>query len=132
MEQLPNTKLETTSAIRLNNYNKNIMFTLKDYTGLYVGIKTDYAQLGIYDNTKNTLFKITDNKKLYNLLTGNNLSIIALAGSIASGGYSLEDVIEFYKICELLNMKFYDNLEEQDNKDLYKIITKEIKRNNKQ
>lgn len=120
------TQIEVKSAIRLNNYKNNILFYLKDFKGLYVGIKEDYDNKGTYNNSHNTLKKITDNEKLYNLLSG-EYSHIALAGFIASGEYSLEDITEFYSIAGKLNIKYYDFMSEKDSKRLYKIINKEKK-----
>lgn len=109
------------SAVNLNNYSKDILFTLKDKNkGLFVGKKEFYNNAGLYDNTTNTLKKITDNTKLYTLLYG-TYSHIALAGFIYSGRYSLEDIKEFYSICKKLNIKYYDEVEENDNKTFYKL-----------
>ena len=114
------TQVKTTSATRLNNYKNNILFHLSDFKGLYVGIKEDYDNKGTYDNSHNTLKKITDNEKLYALLSG-EYSHIALAGFIASGKYSLEDITEFYETAKKLNIKYYDFMSEKDNKEMYKI-----------
>lgn len=113
------------SAVNLNNYSKDILFTLKDKNkGLFVGKKEFYNNAGLYDNTTNTLKKITDNTKLYTLLYG-TYSHIALAGFIYSGRYSLEDIKEFYAICKKLNIKYYDAVEEEkDNKTFYKLEEK--------
>lgn len=113
------------SAVNLNNYNKDILFTLEDKNkGLFIGKKEFYNNAGLYDNTTNTLKKITDNTKLYNLLYG-TYSHIALAGFIYSGRYSLEDIKEFYTICKKLNIKYYDAVEEEkDNKIFYKLEEK--------
>lgn len=116
------------SAVNLNNYSKDILFTLKDKNkGLFVGKKEFYNNAGLYDNTTNTLKKITDNTKLYTLLYG-TYSHIALAGFIYSGRYSLEDIKEFYSICKKLNIKYYDEVEEEkDNKIFYKLEEKHKK-----
>lgn len=113
------------SAVNLNNYNKDILFTLEDKNkGLFIGKKEFYNNAGLYDNTTNTLKKITDNTKLYTLLYG-TYSHIALAGFIYSGRYSLEDIKEFYSICKKLNIKYYDAVEEEkDNKTFYKLEEK--------
>lgn len=112
------------SAVNLNNYNKDILFTLEDKNkGLFIGKKEFYNNAGLYDNTTNTLKKITDNTKLYTLLYG-TYSHIALAGFIYSGRYSLEDIKEFYSICKKLNIKYYDEIEENDNKTFYKLEEK--------
>lgn len=113
------------SAVNLNNYNKDILFTLEDKNkGLFIGKKEFYNNAGLYDNTTNTLKKITDNTKLYTLLYG-TYSHIALAGFIYSGRYSLEDIKEFYSICKKLNIKYYDAVEEEkDNKIFYKLEEK--------
>lgn len=109
------------SAVNLNNYSKDILFTLKDKNkGLFVGKKEFYNNAGLYDNTTNTLKKITDNTKLYTLLYG-SYSHIALAGFIYSGRYTLDEIKEFYTICQKLNIKYYDDVEENDNKFLYKL-----------
>lgn len=116
------------SAVNLNNYSKDILFTLKDKNkGLFVGKKEFYNNAGLYDNTTNTLKKITDNTKLYTLLYG-TYSHIALAGFIYSGRYSLEDIKEFYSICKKLNIKYYDEVEENDNKTFYKLEEKHKKK----
>lgn len=115
------------SAVNLNNYSKDILFTLKDKNkGLFIGKKEFYNNAGLYDNTTNTLKKITDNTKLYTLLYG-TYSHIALAGFIYSGRYSLEDIKEFYSICKKLNIKYYDEVEENDNKTFYKLEEKHKK-----
>lgn len=116
------------SAVNLNNYNKDILFTLEDKNkGLFIGKKEFYNNAGLYDNTTNTLKKITDNTKLYTLLYG-TYSHIALAGFIYSGRYSLEDIKEFYSICKKLNIKYYDAVEEEkDNKIFYKLEEKHKK-----
>ena len=89
-----------------------------------MGKKEFYNNAGLYDNTTNTLKKITDNTKLYTLLYG-TYSHIALAGFIYSGRYSLEDIKEFYAICKKLNIKYYDAVEEEkDNKIFYKLEEK--------
>lgn len=118
------TQIKTRSAIRLNNYKNDILFHLADFKGLYVGIKEDYDNKGTYDNSHNTLKKITNNEKLYNLLSG-KYSHIALAGFIASGKYSLEDITEFYETAKKLNIKYYDFMDEKDNREIYKINNKE-------
>lgn len=111
--------IKTKSAILLNNYNKNILFTLQNKQGLFIGKKEFYDNAGNYDNSTNTLKKITSNIKLLNLLSG-TLSHIALAGFIYSGRYTLEDICEFYEICKKLNIKYYDIIDnEKDNKYLY-------------
>lgn len=116
------------SAVNLNNYNKDILFTLEDKNkGLFIGKKEFYDNAGLYDNTTNTLKKITDNTKLYTLLYG-TYSHIALAGFIYSGRYSLEDIKEFYSICKKLNIKYYDEVEENDNKTFYKLEEKHKKK----
>ena len=116
------------SAVNLNNYSKDILFTLKDKNkGLFVGKKEFYNNAGLYDNTTNTLKKITDNTKLYTLLYG-TYSHIALAGFIYSGRYSLEDIKECYSICKKLNIKYYDEVEENDNKTFYKLEEKHKKK----
>lgn len=127
-KEIKQTQIKTTSAIRLNNYKNNILFHLAK--GLYVGIKEDYDNKGTYDNSHNTLKKITDNEKLYALLSG-EYSHIALAGFIASGKYSLEDITEFYEIAKKLNIKYYDFMSEKDNKEMYKINLKEKIKNEK-
>lgn len=113
-------QIQVTSAIKLNNYKNDILFHLADFKGLFIGIKEDYYKKGIYDNSRNTLEKVTDNEKLYNLLSG-HYSHIALAGFIASGEYSLKDITEFYEIAKKLNIKYYDFMDEKDNKYSYKI-----------
>lgn len=113
------TTIKTSSASRLNTYKDLILFTLEDYEGLYVGIKADYQKIGEYDNSSGTLKKITDNKKLYSLITG-RYSHIALAGLINKGSYTINDIIEFYQVCKKLNLKHYDNMTEADNKFFYK------------
>ena len=123
MEQ---TQIKTASATRLNNYKNNILFKLQDFKGLYVGIKEDYDNKGNYDNSHNTLEKITDNEKLYNFLSG-TYSHIALAGLIATDKYTIKDIKELYTIAEKLNIKIYGFMEEQDNKNIYKTINKIIK-----
>ena len=72
--------------------------------------------------------KITNNEKLYNLLSG-KYSHIALAGFIASGKYSLEDITEFYETAKKLNIKYYDFMDEKDNREIYKINNREKKEN---
>lgn len=126
--------IKTKSAILLNNYNKDILFTLKDSEGLFVGQKQFYNNSGDYDNSTGTLERITNNIKLHNLLCG-TLSHIALAGFMYSGRYTLEDICEFYEICKKLNIKYYNIVDEEDNKILYKLETrnknKKIKKENK-
>lgn len=123
MEQ---TQIKTASATRLNNYKNNILFKLQDFKGLYVGIKEDYDNKGNYDNTHNTLEKITGNEKLYNLLSG-EYSHIALASFIATDKYTIKDIKEFYSIAEKLNIKFYNFIDKKDNKNIYKTINKIIR-----
>lgn len=113
-------EIKTTSAIYLNNFKKNILFTLKDFEGLFIGTKENYKKTGIYNNLSGTLKKITNNEKLYHLLSG-NFSHIALAGFINKGRYTIDDIIEFYTICKKLNIKYYNEISETDNKILYKI-----------
>lgn len=117
-----------TSASSLNNYKNNILFTLKDYDGLYVGDREFYTT-GVYNNHTNSLKKLTDNTKLMSLLNG-TYSHIALASLIASGRFSVEDITEFYEICGRLNIKMYDDISEKDNKTLYRISNKKRREDN--
>lgn len=114
--------IKTKSAVVINNYKNDILFTLEGYEGLFVGQKRFYSS-GNYDNTTGTLKKITNNTKLHNLLYG-TYSYIALAGFIYSGRYTLDDICEFYEICKKLNIKYSDIVEEKDNKNLYKLETR--------
>ena len=122
----------TSSAILINNFKKDILFTLKEYPGLYIGQKQFYDSCGNYDNSTGTLKKITDNEGLYSLLSG-TFSHIVLAGMLASGRHTLDEIKEFYEICRKLNIKHYSGdfeINENDNKFLYK-LNKVNKKNNK-
>lgn len=120
-----NNKIIVTSASNLDCYDKKILFTLKDYKGLFVGEKKFYKTLGEYDNFSNSLIKITKNEKILNLLNS-NFSGTALAGWLYSGRYSLADIIEYYQICSKLNKKYYPKLDisEKENKIFYKLENK--------
>lgn len=122
--------IEISSAVGLNNFNKDILFTLKNKTGLYIGKKEFYQTLGIYDNSSGTLIKISDNEHLLSLLNG-HFSHIALAGLLVSGEFQIEEIFEFYEICRYLNMKFYDCMSEKDNKDMYRFNELNRKRREK-
>lgn len=116
--------IKTTSAISLKTFNNQILFTLKDFSGLFVGYKKNYQKLGEYDNTTGTLEKISNNKKLLPLLSG-TFSAVALAGFLYSGAYTLEDIKEYYKLCKKLNIKYYDIMkDEKENKALYNLEAK--------
>lgn len=110
----------TNTAILLNNFKKDILFILKEYPGLYIGQKQFYDNRGNYDNSTGTLKKITNNKRLYDLISG-NFSHIILAGMLASGEYTMEEIKEFYEICRKLKIKHYFNISEKDNNFLYKL-----------
>lgn len=120
--------IETTSAVALDNFERTLLFTLKNFDGLYIG-KKEFYEIGEYDNSTNTLQKISDSKKLLHLLNG-HYSHIALAKFIAEERYSIKEIKEFYEICKKLKIKFYQNIDSELNDTFYKTTNYNKKQGN--
>lgn len=127
LRNLNNGDILVSSAVKIKNYDDKILFTLKDFDGLWVGRKIAYDEQGHYNSSIAKLELLTTNEKLYSLLNG-DYSYIALAGFIYSNSYNIDDIKEFYELAKKLNMKYYEDMDEKDNEFLYKL--EERKKNN--
>ncbi len=118
--------LTVKSAVNLKTYKVGtILFTLENYSGLYVGDKEHYQKLGTYDNRTGTLKKITDNEKLYRFLYGSFNFIVTLS-LVADSTLNSDDIIELLKLYKKLNIKIHENTSESENIKAYKRLLKGV------